>query len=196
MELRIAARRLLSDPWAAGAAIMAAALGAGLNTAVFAVAYGVLLRPLPYAHADRLVFIEVGAALSRVAGWRRHPAAFDRGAGYARAPLTRRGAASPAIAFDRSADVRRFQLAGRLRPGVSLAQARDDVARAGVAVETPGDRQEGVSRRVASLEGDLTRAVRPVLIAFAVAGAIVLIVACSNVASILIGRTASRQREI
>src|SRR5258708_4555369 len=105
-------------------------------------------------------------------------------------------AAAPLIAFDRSTDVRRLQLAGRLRSGVSLAQAADDVARAGVAVEAPGDRQEGVSRRVASLEGDLTRAVRPVLLAFAVAGAIVLIVACSNVASILIGRTASRQREI
>jgi len=40
MELRIAARRLAADPWTAVAAIVAAALGAGLNTAVFAVAYG------------------------------------------------------------------------------------------------------------------------------------------------------------
>src|SRR5258708_21041429 len=98
MELRIAARRLLSDPWAAGAAIMAAALGAGLNTAVFAVAYGVLLRPLPYAHADRLVFIEVDAALSRVAEWRRHLTAFDRVTGYARDRLTVRGAGEPRLA--------------------------------------------------------------------------------------------------
>jgi putative ABC transport system permease protein len=104
--------------------------------------------------------------------------------------------AAPGIAFDRSPDARRFQLVGRLRPGVSLAQARDDVARAGAVVETPGDRQEGVVRRVVSLETDLTRAVRPALIAFAVAAAIVLVVACSNVASILIGRTASRQREL
>src|SRR5260370_38323082 len=95
MELRIAARRLLSDPWAAGAAIMAAALGAGLNTAVFAVAYGVLLRPLPYAHADRLVFIEVDAALSRVAEWRRHLTAFDPGARVARDRPPLRGAGEP-----------------------------------------------------------------------------------------------------
>jgi predicted permease len=287
MELRIAARRLQSDPWAAGAAVMAAALGAGLNTAVFAVAYGVLLRPLPYANAERLVVIEVDAPLSRIAEWRQHLTAFERVTGYARDRFTVRGAgeprlagvalvddeffdtlgarpeaggpfrrggstgvavvsdrfarqgagsagailgrsltigvtpvtvvavmpaafafpsenidvwmpvrAAPAIAFDRSSDARRFHLVGRLRPGASLAQARDDVARAGTVVETPGDRREGVVRRVASLEGDLTRAVRPVLIAFAVAAAIVLIVACSNVASILIGRTASRQREI
>ena len=46
-ELKHAVRRLRSDPWAASAAVLAAALGAGLNTSVFAVAYGVLLRPLP-----------------------------------------------------------------------------------------------------------------------------------------------------
>jgi hypothetical protein len=54
----------------------------------------------------------------------------------------------------------------------------------------------GVVRRVVSLEADLTRTVRPALIAFAIAAVIVLIVACSNVATILIGRTASRQREL
>jgi putative ABC transport system permease protein len=56
-ELRQAARRLRSDPWAAAGAVLAAALGAGLNTAVFAVAYGVLARPLPYADPTRLVVI-------------------------------------------------------------------------------------------------------------------------------------------
>src|SRR4029079_8422776 len=95
---------------------------------------------------------------------------------------------------DRTPDARRFQLIGRLRPGASLAQVRDDVARASAASDDPDDR--GVVRRVASLEEDLTRAVRPALIAFAVAAGLVLIVACSNVASILIGRTALRQREL
>ena len=67
------------------------------------------------------------------------------------------------------------------------------MARASAAIDDPDDRPV---RRVVSLEGELTRAVRPALIAFAVAAGLVLIVACSNVASILIGRTALRQREL
>src|SRR5258708_34235174 len=79
-------------------------------------------------------------------------------------------AAAPLIAFDRSTDVRRLQLAGRLRSGVSLAQAADDVARAGVAVEAPGDRQEGGRRAGPALEGGLTRSGRPRLPALALTG--------------------------
>ena len=56
-ELKHAVRRLRSDPWAASAAVLAAALGAGLNTSVFAVAYGVLLRPLPFSESQAVVTI-------------------------------------------------------------------------------------------------------------------------------------------
>src|SRR6476660_5512863 len=91
-ELRPAIRRLLSDRWTALAAVLAAALGAGLNTAVFAVAYGVLLRPLPYRSAERLVIVDVDAPLARIVEWRSHLAAFDRMTGYARDRFTVRGA--------------------------------------------------------------------------------------------------------
>lgn len=87
-ELRLAVRRLRGDRGAAGAAILAAALGAGLNRAVVPVAYGVLLRPLPYADAGRLVIVDTEAGLSRIDDWRRALSAFDRAGAYTREGFT------------------------------------------------------------------------------------------------------------
>jgi predicted permease len=53
--LRHAFRRLLREPAFAVAAVLTLALGIGGNVAVFAVVEAVLLRPLPYPSADRLM---------------------------------------------------------------------------------------------------------------------------------------------
>ena len=53
-DMRYAARTLWRAPLFTVAATLTLAIGIGVNTAMFAVVYGVLIRPLPYADADRL----------------------------------------------------------------------------------------------------------------------------------------------
>jgi len=54
-NLRYAFRRLLKSPGFALVAVLIMALGIGANTAIFSVVHSVLLEPLPFHDADRLI---------------------------------------------------------------------------------------------------------------------------------------------
>jgi predicted permease len=292
-DARSALRALRASKWTTIAAVVTLALGTGANVAVFAVAYGVLLRPWPFPQADRLVRItterpgdhsDLGFPLTEFDEWQRRLTMIDGLAAFTRGDWTVRGAGDPEVvpaaivtsdffrvlgvpfvagqAFgdDRSSasvvvadryakrlsetgatigravsvgslsltvegvvsssnafpddevrlwlparsvpaltvlderrDFRRFTFVARLKPGVSIEDLRREGDRV-LAEINPGVSGRRVSVR--QLGEDLVAPARPVLAAFLAAGVLVLIVACANVATLLVSRALSRRREL
>lgn len=91
-DVRFGLRMLLKNPVFTTVAVVTLALGIGANTAIFSVVDAVLLRPLPYPNADRLVFLWStmhaqgvpisGSALPNYQVWRDQNTVFDGLAGF------------------------------------------------------------------------------------------------------------------
>jgi len=89
-DLRFAARQLFKSPGFAAAAIVTLALGIGANTAMFSVVEGVLLSPLPYPDAGRLVTVwqsrpsvkQIGISYKDFRDWQRASHSFESIAAY------------------------------------------------------------------------------------------------------------------
>src|SRR5580698_1215779 len=91
MDVRYAFRRLAKSPSFAVTAILTLALGVGATTAIFSAAYALLLRSLPFQHADRIIGIFethpqiVGGAevnFLDYQDWRRQQTSFEQVAAY------------------------------------------------------------------------------------------------------------------
>jgi predicted permease len=302
-DLRFALRMMARSPGATAVAVVTLAVAIGANTAIFSVVDGVLLRPLPYQRAARLVsiwekapeFPEMSVSYPDYLDWRKSQRAFeelaafrvtgytltgvdrperlegrmmsaelvplvgatpvlgrnfsadeDRPGGEPVALLSdrfwrRRFGADPAIvgralgldgrpvrvvgilpagfnAIHRFAGVDRADIytplgqldpamarrgnhpgivvLGRLKPGITLEQARAHLEAIGRALGEPFASNTGVLPALAPLHADLVREVRPTLLLLMGAVGFVLLIAVANVANLALARGSARRREM
>jgi len=97
----------------------------------------------------------------------------------------------------RNAGGRYHEAIARLKPVVSIAQAETQLKTiaAALEIETP-ERNKNWTAQVHGLHDELSGEYRPALLVLAGAVAFVLLIACANVANLLLARGAVRQREI
>src|SRR5438874_6836097 len=98
-DVKHAIRSLLSTPGFTAAVIVVLALGIGANTAIFSIVYGVMLKPLPFADASRLIGIQSATGHDRdgacsfpdFTDWQTQSTTIDRMGGYTGASVAMTG---------------------------------------------------------------------------------------------------------
>ncbi len=87
-------------------------------------------------------------------------------------------------------------IVARLKPGVTLAQAGEDMARVNRGLEAAyPDADAGIKTTIVPLKEHIVGQVRPVLLVLMGAVLFVLLIACVNVANLQLARSTARQRE-
>ena len=125
--LRIAVRQLLKSPGFTATAVLMLALGIGATTAIFSIVEGVLLRPLPFPHSERLVVLadilegadlggsgEAGVTAPDISAYTRDTHSFENLGGYSQLNYELSGVGEPA-------QVNAARLSGGVLPALAVA---------------------------------------------------------------------------
>jgi predicted permease len=135
-DLRLGLRGIRAAPGFSCVVILTLALGIGATTAIFSVVHAVLLAPLPYPEAERLVWLEeatpqaegISVTWVNYLHWRRENHSFDEMAGFEAMHLTLTGRGEPLLTRAGAVTSGFLRLVGMRPASGRLLDDRDDQA--------------------------------------------------------------------
>lgn len=145
-DLKLAIRSLRNARGFTSIAVLTLALGLGATTAVFAVVNAILLRPLPFAHPDRVMWLTEthlnGAGMSIAwpdyLDWRDHLRSFDELAAIRRGVMNFTGAGDPERLLSRHVTANFFHVLG-VQPALGRVFSSDEDRAGGARVALISD---------------------------------------------------------
>src|SRR5947209_7955230 len=224
-DVRHALRLMRRDPAFTVTALATLALGIGLNTAIFSVAYGVLWRPLAYPNSDRLVIVssaqQTETGVRTFSTWapvtyealRPRVTTLDHLAAYSSIDVQFTGRGEPLRLPALNVSPNFFATLGvnpaRGRAFLTGAAAQGDDRTAIVsdrlwrtsldadpAIVGQSISIDGLPRTIVGLQEYGTESVRTLLLILLGAVSFVLLIACVNVANLQMARLTARRGEL
>src|SRR5438067_2473473 len=189
-DIRFAFRKLRQTPAFAFIAIVTLALGIGLNTAIFSLINDLFLKGLPFQEPERVLHIltkgkdrtdEFQMSAPRFMLYRDAQTIFS---GFSHERMMR------GSAF--------LRVIGRLKAGITLNQAKAVLGTLEDSYSSQFPEKSDAQNRniIKTLPEDVTENLRPGFATLLTAVGFVLLIACSNVANLLLVRFSGRRREI